>query len=406
MLVVVWLAGLLVFPQDSKAGVMPAALRAADSPDSVTPGLNYDYYEGTWTALPDFTGLAARKLGSVVNVDLGPRVRENNYAFRFTGFIDVPADGVYTFYTTSDDGSRLQIGDAVVVNNDGEHDAKEESGTIGLKAGKHAITITYFSHLGASVLITSYAGPGIAKQLIPAAAFYRTGDPIASWRLEAEYAVLSGPAAGADYGGYTGSGYAVYPHASDDYITWFGTTPQPGIYQLTFRYALAAEAVDMTLEINTAYDTTIHFEPTSSWSSWSVLTFKGVLNEASNTIRLIAAGAGGPHIDHLILGYPGVTTVVVSTGDAVIPEAGGNTMIPYPNPSSGSFHIDLQVQDAKPVEIDLVNATGAIVKSETFTGLQQGSNTLTLNTEGMRAGIYWMRVKQGNRQKAASVVIR
>ena len=34
------------------------------------------------------------------------------FGFRYTGYIQVPVDGIYTFYTTSDDGSRLYVGGA------------------------------------------------------------------------------------------------------------------------------------------------------------------------------------------------------------------------------------------------------------------------------------------------------
>ena len=46
--------------------------------------------------------------------------------------------------TTSNDGSRLLIGNTVVVDNDGLHSMMERSGSIGLKAGRHAITVLYF----------------------------------------------------------------------------------------------------------------------------------------------------------------------------------------------------------------------------------------------------------------------
>jgi len=48
----------------------------------------------------------------------------------FSGFIDVPADGQYTFYTSSDDGSKLYIDNQLVVNNDGEHSLRERSGQL------------------------------------------------------------------------------------------------------------------------------------------------------------------------------------------------------------------------------------------------------------------------------------
>lgn len=149
-------------------------LRAADAPTNTVTGLDYNYYQGFWSRLPDFTTLAPAKNGSTSNITLAPRTRNDSFAFRFTGFIAVPADGVYTFYITSDDGSRLLVGTDVVVKNDGAHSAREASGQIGLKAGKHAVAIEYFERTGRETLIVQYGGAGIAKQPVPDAAWFHT----------------------------------------------------------------------------------------------------------------------------------------------------------------------------------------------------------------------------------------
>jgi hypothetical protein len=53
------------------------------------------------------------------------------------------------------------------------HAEQERSGTIGLKAGKHAISVSFFERSGGQVLTASYSGPGIGKTTIPASALYR-----------------------------------------------------------------------------------------------------------------------------------------------------------------------------------------------------------------------------------------
>lgn len=152
-----------------------ATLRAADNPASTVNGLNYAYYQGDWNVLPNFPSLTATATGTVTNVDITPRTQNENFGFRFTGYISVPTDGVYTFYTSSDDGSKLYIGSTLVVNNDGLHSNQERSGQIGLRAGKHAIMIDFFEKTGQEVLTASYAGPGITKQAIPNATLFRNG---------------------------------------------------------------------------------------------------------------------------------------------------------------------------------------------------------------------------------------
>ena len=91
------------------------------------------------------------------------------------GFVEAPQAGIYRFFTVSDDGSDLWIGDKRVVNNDGLHGRQEASGKIALKAGWHSIRVRYFDAGEASTLEVLYQGPGIAKQPIPAAALCHSG---------------------------------------------------------------------------------------------------------------------------------------------------------------------------------------------------------------------------------------
>jgi hypothetical protein len=118
------------------------------------------------------------KTGTVSDFNLGVRTQNDNFGIKYTGYIDVPYDGTYAFYTNSDDGSRLYIGSTLVVENDGLHALQERSGAIGLKAGKHALTVVFFEKAGSETLSVSWAGPCFAKQAIPVSRLYRV--PLAS----------------------------------------------------------------------------------------------------------------------------------------------------------------------------------------------------------------------------------
>lgn len=150
-----------------------AGLRTAETAVSTTAGLNYSYYEGIWSVLPDFNSLSAVTLGTVTTFSLSPMERMDDFGFNYQGYISVPVSGIYTFYLTSDDGSNLYIGNSLVVANDGLHGAQERTGKIGLKAGLHAIRVLFFEHTGNHVLTASYEGPGINKQSIPASVLYK-----------------------------------------------------------------------------------------------------------------------------------------------------------------------------------------------------------------------------------------
>jgi len=141
--------------------------RPAEKIEGLTQGLNYEYYEGDWNRLPDFDSLAPVKTGTVPDFEFSPRNRVERFGFRYRGVVMVARDGVYTFYTLSDDGSRLYIGQQLVVDNDGLHGPAEKSGVIALAAGVHAIAVTFFEKTGGDMLEVWYAGPGIEKQRIP-----------------------------------------------------------------------------------------------------------------------------------------------------------------------------------------------------------------------------------------------
>ena len=100
--------------------------RNPENPANVVNGLDYEYFEGVWYKLPNFNDLTPVLNGAVNNFSITPRDQNDHFAFRFTGYIDVPTDGTYTFYTTSDDGSQLYIGYTLVVNNDGTHGMGQE----------------------------------------------------------------------------------------------------------------------------------------------------------------------------------------------------------------------------------------------------------------------------------------
>ncbi|MEM8531205.1 MAG: PA14 domain-containing protein [Chloroflexota bacterium] len=131
------------------------------------PGLRYTYYEGVWDRLPDFDSLSPDKTGTVNTFDLTSRMRDDTFAFRFEGYIDIATNGTYTFTTVSDDGSQLFIDNQLVINNDGLHAAQERSETIELSSGKYPIVATFFEKYGQERFQVLYAGPGIETQPIP-----------------------------------------------------------------------------------------------------------------------------------------------------------------------------------------------------------------------------------------------
>jgi len=133
----------------------------------LSKGLQYRLFEGNWNNLPDFGKLTPIRTGTKAQPRLSDDTPQANFALEFTGYMDVAGDGIYSFYVTSDDGSRLFIDDQAIVDNDGLHGPEEKSGQVALRAGLHKIKIQYFQRAGSKHLDLGYSGPGIGKVRMP-----------------------------------------------------------------------------------------------------------------------------------------------------------------------------------------------------------------------------------------------
>lgn len=154
-------------------GEVPA--RPADKVDGLAPGVVWRQYAGAWKTLPDFDKLTPAAVGTLPAFGLGGFAGKENFALVLTGYVHAPAEGVYAFYVRSDDGSRLYLGERLVVDHDGLHASSEKRGFVRLAAGKHPICVQFFQAQGDAELKVSYEGPGVRKQEIPAAALSRPG---------------------------------------------------------------------------------------------------------------------------------------------------------------------------------------------------------------------------------------
>jgi len=142
------------------------------------PGLEATWYAipGGTAVVPDFTGLTPDSTAVVPDINYastggnavgGPFM--DNIAATFEGYVVAPVDGVYTFELESDDGSLLYIGEDLIVDNNGLHGMQTAGGSIGLKAGPHALRIEFFEAGGGAGLIYRWNGPGVSG-VVPASA--------------------------------------------------------------------------------------------------------------------------------------------------------------------------------------------------------------------------------------------
>lgn len=151
---------------------------AEDAPPAQMQGVKYAYYEDAFDScgLEKFDKLKPKAEGHLENFGLNiPSRRNDNFGVKFTATLHIKTPGKYTFVTNSDDGSRLYIGNELVVNNDGVHAAARKNGTIELKEGDHPITVTYFQGGNEAVLRVLWAAPGFRPGPISTDSLTMTG---------------------------------------------------------------------------------------------------------------------------------------------------------------------------------------------------------------------------------------
>ncbi|OUJ69900.1 FG-GAP-like repeat-containing protein [Hymenobacter crusticola] len=411
-------------------------LRVPENPANAVAGLDYQYYEGYWNALPTFSALTPAKTGTVASPVLTPALRDDGYAFQYTGYVTVPTDGQYTFYTTSDDGSKLYIGSQLVVDNDGLHGDVEQSGTIGLQAGTHAVTIAFFENDGGQNLQVSYAGPSLGKQLIPASAYKRAASqPANNLRVPEN---PTGTVAGLDYQYYEGF-WDVLPNFASLTPVKSGSN---SVIDLEARQRDYGYAFQYTGYVTVPADGQYTFYTTSddgsklSIGSTLVVDNDGShdTREQSGTIGLQAGSHaftvtyfqnGGGQIFSASYQGPGLAKQVIPTSalrrvpvaaksratttsatQQVSARAGRNLLEVYPNPLTETGTVHLHTQQGGKAQVYLYNELGKLVSTlydaEVVSG---GEYYLPLPTEKLASGVYLCRLVSNGKMETLRVTV-
>jgi hypothetical protein len=160
-------SGGLSDPATATVSVTP--IRHPENAKGDAPGLAVKYFALTAPeSMPDFELLSPYSQQVVANIDFASTGgnfagsgRADEVGAEWTGWLRVDQAGTYRIAIDSDDGSRVWIGDRLLVNNDGLHGMLERSGTIVLGPGKHAIRVEFFEYGGGAGCILRMEGPGI-----------------------------------------------------------------------------------------------------------------------------------------------------------------------------------------------------------------------------------------------------
>jgi glucose/arabinose dehydrogenase len=92
----------------------------------------------------------------------------DNFLAHVLGNVNITIAGSYTFRITSDEGSRLFIDNALLIDHDGLHGPTPREGTVRLAPGYHTLRIEYFERDGGQRLTFDWRVPGSSSfALVP-----------------------------------------------------------------------------------------------------------------------------------------------------------------------------------------------------------------------------------------------
>jgi len=158
------------------------------------------------------------------------RLMCDNFSVEWTGYINIPKDGTWTFYTLVDDGAEVRIetspGNWTTVINKITRGggAYEFSGSRYLVAGWHGIRVRFHEYVGPASMRLYFSGPGTTKRVIPSSNL-RTCEPPPTIDLTCQFTDIHG-------GELLGDGSAGNPYQiqrGTDWVDVLSTgSPDPG----------------------------------------------------------------------------------------------------------------------------------------------------------------------------------
>lgn len=133
---------------------------------SVKKGLQCDYFPGAYKSSTLMKGKpAAVFIADSVAVPV--KANSPSFGLKYHGYLDIPENGIYSFFLTCDDGGILKIAGHEVVNNDGWHGPFEKSGQAALMKGLQPLELDFVEGGGGYTLKLKYSLNGSPLLAVP-----------------------------------------------------------------------------------------------------------------------------------------------------------------------------------------------------------------------------------------------
>ncbi len=117
------------------------------------------------------------------------QVGKDNFSVRWTGQIQAPADGEYTFYASINDRGRLWVDGKLILDKwEGYHSKEYEATKVQFKAGQRVdIRMDYWESGHDAWARLSWAGPGLEKQIVKGDYLYASAEAKKPGGLTGQY---------------------------------------------------------------------------------------------------------------------------------------------------------------------------------------------------------------------------
>ncbi len=140
-------------------------------------GVAVKSYLGEWNWVPEFTQMISKAGFIKKAIDLESLPAKENAGLLFSGYIQIPEPGDWTFHCRAAGGLIFKIHSKLVIDGDYKYDGSEISATVKLDQGLHPYRLYYRTSDSEPALSLQWEGPNIAKGAIPADAFLVKGEP-------------------------------------------------------------------------------------------------------------------------------------------------------------------------------------------------------------------------------------
>jgi hexosaminidase len=134
---------------------------------NVANGLLCNYYPGSYKSSKLMADVKASEVFTVNTFVVPEGAKAESFGLRYQGYLNIPANGIYNFYLTCDDGGILNMANREVVNNDGWHGPIEKSGQVALKAGLQPVELSFVEGGGGYTLKLKYSVNGSEPAEVP-----------------------------------------------------------------------------------------------------------------------------------------------------------------------------------------------------------------------------------------------